>query len=210
MTLKVIGAGFGRTGTLSLKHALEMLAFGRCYHMIEAGPAGHFGKWEVAAQADRPDWHGIFADFGATVDWPAATFWRSLVEYCPDAKVILSVRDSADAWFESTQKTIFSEQLVAMLPPEMKDMLWLTIWRLFDGKINDRDRCIEVYERHNAEVIAAVPADRLLVYKPGDGWEPLCAFLGCPVPTEPYPRLNDSAAFLEGIGNMDRFKEEKH
>ena len=210
MTLKVIGAGFGRTGTLSLKHALEMLNLGRCYHMMETGPAGHFGLWEVAAQSRQPDWHGIFADFGATVDWPAATFWRSLVDYYPDAKVILSVRDSADAWFESTQKTIFSEQLVAMLPPEMKEMLWHTIWRLFDGQINDRDRCIEVYERHNAEVIAAIPADKLLVYKPGDGWDPLCNFLGRPVPSEHYPRLNDSAAFLEGIGNMDRFRERKH
>lgn len=207
MTLKVIGAGFGRTGTLSLKHALETLGVGRCYHMLEVGPAGHFQRWELAAQAEEPDWDGIFADFGATVDWPAATFWRSLANTYPDAKVLLSVRDSAEQWFESTQKTILSPQLVAMIPPEMKEMLWHTIWRLFDGKINDRDRCIEVYERHNAEVIAAVPADRLLVYRAGDGWGPLCEFLGCPVPAEPYPRLNDSASFLEGLGKMDRLTE---
>jgi hypothetical protein len=209
MTLKVIGAGFGRTGTMSLKHALQMLGLGRCYHMEEVMLNGHFDRWEVAAQAAEPDWDGIFAGFTATVDWPAATFWRQLVDYYPQAKVILSVRDSSEAWFESTQRTILSPQLIAMLPPEMKEMLWHTIWRLFDGKINDRDRCIEVYERHNAEVIAGIPADRLLVYKPGDGWEPLCDFLGCAVPTEAYPRLNDSAAFLEGLGNMDRLKDRR-
>jgi hypothetical protein len=204
MTIKVIGAGFGRTGTMSLKHALQRFGLGRCYHMEEVimGP-GRFEKWEQAAQAAEPDWPGIFEGYGATVDWPAATFWRQLADYYPAAKVILSVRDSPDAWFESTQKTIFSPQLTAMLPPPMKGMLWHTIWRLFDGEINDRDRCVEVYERHNAAVIAGIPTDRLLVYKPGDGWEPLCAFLGCPVPDEPYPRLNDSAQFLANLESMD-------
>ncbi|RYE56199.1 MAG: sulfotransferase family protein [Rhizobiaceae bacterium] len=202
MTLKVIGAGFGRTGTMSMKHALQMLGLGQCYHMEEVMVNGHFERWETAAQSDAPDWAAIFEGFGATVDWPGATFWRSLVEHYPDAKVILSVRDSADAWFESTQKTIFSPQLMALLPPQFSKMMWLTIHSLFDGAIHDRDCCVEVYERHNAAVIAAVPAERLLVYRPGDGWEPLCAFLGCPVPEVPYPRLNDSAAFLEGLGKM--------
>lgn len=202
MSLKLIGAGFGRTGTLSLKNAIETLDFGRCYHMEEVMLNGQFAQWEDEVQSATPDWPAIFAGYGATVDWPAATYWRELTEHYPEAKVILSVRDSADAWFESTQKTIFSPQLMALLPPQFSKMMWLTIHSLFDGAIHDRDRCVEVYERHNAAVIAAVPAERLLVYRPGDGWEPLCAFLGCPVPEVPYPRLNDSAAFLEGLGKM--------
>ena len=205
MTLKVIGAGFGRTGTLSLKYALQMIGFGPCYHMEEVIAApGRFAQWEEAAQAADPDWPAIFEGYAATVDWPAATFWRSLADTYPDAKLILSMRDSAETWFESTQKTILSPQLVAMLPEPMKPMLWHTIWRLFDGRINDRDRCTEVYEAHNAAVIAGIPAERLLIYRPGDSWPPLCDFLGCAVPSEPYPRLNDSASFLEGLGKLAR------
>jgi hypothetical protein len=202
MALKVIGAGFGRTGTLSLKTALETIGFGPCYHMMEVPlKPGRFEQWEQAAQAAEPDWAAVFEGYAATVDWPAATFWKSLADYYPQAKVILSVRDSAETWFESTQKTIMSPELVAMLPEAMKPMLWHTIWRLFDGKINDRTKCIKVYEAHNAAVMAAIPPERLLVYRPGDGWEPLCEFLGCVVPAEPYPRLNDSATFLEGLSN---------
>ncbi|MGH8246419.1 MAG: sulfotransferase family protein, partial [Gammaproteobacteria bacterium] len=110
MALKVIGAGFGRTGTMSIKFALERIGFGPCYHMMEVMPHPQaVSQWARLARGEQSDWDGIFKGYAATVDWPACTYWRELAEYYPDATVILSVRDPA-RWFESTQKTIFSRQ----------------------------------------------------------------------------------------------------
>jgi hypothetical protein len=199
MPLSVIGAGFGRTGTLSLKLALEQLGFGPCYHMLEVlkNPQAP-GYWEAAADGGPVDWERIFDGYRSTVDWPSATFYRELAEAYPDAKVVLSVRDP-DAWFASTQATIF--KAIPDLPPEATPddpflrMVVKVIGDLFGRRMHDKDRLIEVYERHNETVRRVIPAERLLVYDVAEGWAPLCAFLGVPVPDGPMPKVNSTEDF---------------
>ncbi len=190
MALKVIGAGFGRTGTSSLKVALERIGFGPCYHMTEVLLyPGRIGQWEEAARG-AADWHAIYDGYASAVDWPTATYWRELADHYPNAKVILSTRDP-EKWFESTQETILSPGMWEM----MKDtafgaMTKKTINALFDGKIHDRETLLRVFKENEAAVKAAIPAERLLVFEAREGWAPLCEFLGVAVPDEPYPRVN--------------------
>ncbi len=101
MTIKIIGAGFGRTGKKSLKEALELLGFGPCYHMSELhrGPE-RLRFWQEAADSGKTDWNALFDGYNACVDWPAAHYWRDLADFYPDAKVLLSVRP-AEAWVKS-------------------------------------------------------------------------------------------------------------
>jgi hypothetical protein len=195
MTLKVIGAGFGRTGTLSLKTALEQIGFGPCYHMVEvlknpAAPA----YWEAAADREAVDWAKVFEGYGATVDWPSATFYRELADAYPDAKVILTERD-AEAWFASTQATIFSRPFDGDDP--FRRMARKVIGDLFPRGLNDKDSVIEVYRRHNATVRQVIPPERLLVYELSQGWGPLCAFLGVDPPATDMPRVNSTEDFLK-------------
>jgi hypothetical protein len=204
MSLSLIGAGFGRTGTLSLKMALEMLDLGRCYHMMEVfqNPS-HAKQWLAAADGRPVDWAQLFADYGATVDWPACTFWRELVDYYPDAKVLLSVRDP-ERWYKSMSATIF-RLLQQTLPDDMDadmrsrvEMVARIVRQMtFDGRLDDKDHAISIFEEHNAAVREAVPADRLLVYEVGDGWEPLCRFLEVPAPAEDFPRVNSTDEFRD-------------
>ncbi len=190
MTLKIIGAGLGRTGTASTKLAIEQLGVGRCYHMGEviAHPAD-IEYWMRAADG-QPDWDTLLADFAATTDYPACTFWRELAEHYPEAKVLLNVRD-AEGWFESVNQTIMSPQLIE----HVKDTPFgafnkRTIWDTVEGRMTDRPYMIAHFRRHIEEVKAAIPADRLLVFDVKQGWEPLCAFLRLPVPKGPFPRVN--------------------
>jgi hypothetical protein len=94
MTLKVIGAGFGRTGTSSLKQALEDLGFGPCHHMTEviAHPQ-QVPVWEAAMNGEPVEWEDVFHAYQSAVDWPSAAFYEPLMERYPDARVILTVRD---------------------------------------------------------------------------------------------------------------------
>ena len=162
MPLSVIGAGLGRTGTTSLKLALEQLGCGRCYHMIELFPNPRAaGLWLQAIDGTLGDWEEIFADYGATTDWPGCTFWRALMARYPGAGLILTVRD-ADAWFDSTQATIFSDETTGQMgDPQVREMVERLIFGTFGGRVHERAHCIEVFERHNAEVKAAVPPERL-------------------------------------------------
>jgi hypothetical protein len=200
MPLSVIGAGLGRTGTLSLKVALEQLGMGPCYHMAEVmlDPLTRAPGWIRAADGE-PDWESLFAGFAATVDYPGCKFWRELSTAYPAAKVVLSVRDPND-WFESTQATIFSPQMhnrIATMPPQLQEFLDKTVWQDFGEHIHDRGFMTAAFERHNAEVQRKVPAERLLVYQVTQGWEPLCSFLGVPVPDKPFPRANSRAEIAE-------------
>jgi hypothetical protein len=204
--MKVIGAGFGRTGTTSLKAALEELGFGPCYHMKEVfeNPK-HTSTWMAATEGRHVDWKEFFKDYQATVDWPGASFYKELMEVYPDAKVLLSVRDP-EAWYKSCINTIhkisqtFPMSWTMRFVPVMGRMIGISsdlVWKnTFHGRFLDKEYALELFRQHNEEVKRYVPADRLLVYDVAEGWEPLCRFLGVPVPEgKPFPRLNDTKEF---------------
>lgn len=192
MALQLIGAGFGRTGTESMKRALEQLGLGPCHHMTEvlADPKQRT-QWRAAAHGETVDWDEVLAGYRSAVDWPSAFFWRELSAQYPQAKILLTVRDPAD-WYRS-----FSNTILAAIGDRSPDELGpkLIGERVFGGRGADRDHAIAVYERNIAEVQAAFPPDRLLTYHVGDGWEPLCRFLALPVPDTPFPRTNSTAEF---------------
>lgn len=199
MSLKVIGAGLGRTGTLSLKLALEQLGFGPCYHMTEVFKNPQAAGWWVEAADGHPDWTKIFEGYGATVDWPSASFYAALADAYPDAKVILTERDP-EAWFASTQATIFPNPTPPDTDAPFDQMVRKVIGRMFDQRMRDHDHVIGVYQRHNAEVRARIPAERLLVYEVAQGWAPVCGFLGVPVPDTPMPKVNSTEEFGRTFG----------
>jgi hypothetical protein len=204
MALEVIGARLGRTGTLSLKLALENLGFDRCYHMSEmiAQIRSHLPLWIDSAKGN-PQWDAIFAGSRSSTDYPGCMFWRELVAKYPDAKVILTTRDP-DKWFESASETVFSDKHRRMFEanPMMQEFFRLTVFGDIGDRLGDRASMIEYFNAWNQAVIDAVPADKLLVYAAGDGWEPLCAFLGVPVPAEPYPRVNSREEMTERTGDL--------
>ena len=210
MTLKVIGAGLGRTGTLSLKLALEKLGLGPCYHMAELFvDMSRVPLW-IAAADGNPDWDAIFSGFVSTTDYPACSFWRGLIEHYPDAKVLLTVRD-ADKWFDSTQATIFSPEMKARIASSpMLEVVTKTVWKDFGDRIHDRDFMTASFARHNDEVRRGVPKDRLLEFDVRQGWEPLCEFLGVPVPDTPFPRTNsrEEVAALRAQAPPDQSPEQ--
>jgi hypothetical protein len=200
MALKVIGSGLGRTGTLSLKLALEQLGFGPCHHMVEVFAHPQSIPLWVAAGAGKPDWDAIFDGYQAMVDYPGCKFWRELMDHYPDAKVIHTQRDP-DRWFESTQATIFAPGSGVDNPPEPMKEFFGMVTSEFTGRLHDRDFMIDHFKAHSAKVIATVPKDRLLVYEAGQGWEPLCRFLGVPVPDAPYPQENSRADFQARVAS---------
>ncbi|WP_411289356.1 sulfotransferase family protein [Phenylobacterium sp.] len=200
MTLSVIGAGFGRTGTLSLKLALEELGFGPCYHMMEVfkNPSA-FGWWEAAADGGPVDWARIFEGYRSTVDWPNATFYRELAEAYPEARVILTERDP-ETWFASTQATIFAREIDPATEDPFERMILKVVYGLFDRRMHDKDHVISVFKAHNARVREVIAPERLLVYEVTQGWAPLCEFLGVPVPDGPMPKVNARENFPRDIG----------
>lgn len=203
--MRVVGAGVGRTGTLSLKLALEQLLDGRCYHMIEVfANVDHLPLWEQAVQGEPIDWHSMMEGYVAGVDWPVGACWPELAEAFPDAVVLLSTRADADAWWRSADRTIF-EAMRRPLPDEptiqaQRRMAEAMFEHRFTPNVLDETAAKAAYERHNATVRATVPADRLVEWQPGDGWEPLCAALGLPVPDEPFPHANSTAEFRALMG----------
>ena len=194
--LKIIGAGFGRTGTSSLKVALEKLGFGRCYHFRNMLADWHVPRWRAILAGGKPDWDALFRGYASTADFPTAAYYRELAAHYPEARVILSTRDP-EAWYRSTRETLLPlrRALPTWLPPfgliaEVTDKL---LWQgAFEGRFEDRDYMLQRYARHLAEVRAAIPPERLLVFDVRQGWQPLCTFLGVPVPATPFPRINDT------------------
>ena len=202
MTLRVVGAGVGRTGTASLKLALERLLGGPCYHMMEVfSHPEHIALWREAATGDSPDWDALFDGYVAAVDWPVASFWPEVASANPDAVVLLSTRADAETWWKSASQTIFAINDAAHAPPEAFRDMWDAIAsNRFTPGYREREAAIEAYQRHNAEVRSEVPPERLLEWQPGDGWEPLCERLGVPVPDEPFPHTNSTEDFRKMAG----------
>ena len=202
MSLKVVGAGFGRTGTMSLKTALEQLGFTKCYHMMEVGQnEGHVELWRAIERGEHVDLKALFTGYQASVDWPSCNYWRQQLEVFPGAKVILSRRDP-ERWYQSVMKTIYPSSAAGRQSddPNMKpwmDMVFEVVWDgVFDGRMDDKAHVISVFEAHNQDVIDSVPGDKLLVFEASQGWDPLCEFLEVPVPDQPYPKTNTTEDFL--------------
>jgi hypothetical protein len=202
--LRLIGAGLGRTSTRSLKDALEILGFDKTYHMTDAYlHLERVRHWEDLVHGRPVDWAALFDGYQAVVDFPGAAVWRQLVSACPDAPVVLTVRDPED-WYDSVMATIYTERSLDELDltnPRDRLHAWNQqhIWdgTLFQGRMRDRAFAVDCFRRHIAEVKATIPPARLLVLPVGSGWEPLCTFLELPVPSEPYPNRNSRQEFID-------------
>jgi hypothetical protein len=201
--LNVIGAGVGRTGTASLQIALERLLGGPCYHMIEVFKhPEHAPLWRAAFEGAPLDMATVFDGYVATVDFPGAGLWPQMRDAYPDALVLLSEREDAATWWKSADRTIFAA-MRRPAPPEMSEWVAMTeaMVRAYGmPDLDDADAAKAAYDRHNAAVRAGVPADRLVCWKPGDGWEPLCSALGVDVPDDPFPHTNSTDDFRAMAG----------
>lgn len=203
MGLEIIGAGLGRTGTTSLKLALEELLGGPCYHMLELRerPADP-DVWAEAYQGRSPDWATFFSGYVAAVDWPSAPFWRELARAFPDAPILLSVRDP-DSWWRSCSQTIFIA-LQTYFEPDAADDGWTRMGRRmmtsFTPGWREEEAAKAAYLAHNDHVRTTAPSDRLVEWHIDDGWEPLCAALGLDVPDHPFPHVNTTAEIRKELG----------
>ncbi len=201
MALKIIGTGFGRTGTNSLKLALEQLGFGPCHHMFEVRDnPDQLPFWQAAASGNLPDWDAVFADYNSCVDWPSARFWREITNTYPQAKVVHTIRPE-ESWLNSFYKTIFPAMRDRHLqePGLRRDRLdmahEIVLEQVFGGQAQNRDHALSIYRAHNQQVISSIAPDRLLVYELAEGWAPLCKFLNVPVPDTPLPHVNSTEQF---------------
>jgi hypothetical protein len=207
--MKVFGTGFGRTGTMSLKIALEKLGMGPCYHMKEIViRPSHIKMWYDISQDDNPKWDQLFKNFNSGVDYPVCLFYGELINKFPDAKFILTLRDF-DSWYKSTANTIY--KVPTMLPEWFKkvifpiekfiemqiNLIWVGIFR---NNFNERESARLIYNEHIVNVKNTIPHDRLLIYHVHEGWEPLCEFLNVDIPDNiPFPHVNDTAEMLRNF-----------
>lgn len=225
MSIRVIGAGMARTGTMSTKVALEELGF-KCYHMIDLlSKPTEVTYWEAASRGEAVDWDTLFQGYQATVDYPGCRYYKQFMAQYPDAKVLLNVRDP-QKWYESTRDTVYEVMKRTFNPdgsvknkpsfPGDSDMLLRVMQMIrrdmwdgdFQGKMEtDPQFVIDFFNRHNEEVKRTVSADKLLVFEVQQGWEPLCKFLEVPVPDKPFPRLNDRDAFIRRLDGGTLEKE---
>lgn len=197
MTLRVVGAGLGRTGTKSLKLALERLLGAPCYHMSEVFQhPEHIPQWHAAARGKMPDWRALFAGYGAAVDWPVGSFWPEISEAFPDALIVLTARD-AESWWESAHATIFQAMQRVENGP-WRAMIDEMFRSRFTPAVEDKKASIAAYERHVAHARRSAPKTRFLEWSPREGWAPLCAALGVRVPDETFPHANSREEFLAG------------
>ena len=203
--MKVFGAGFGRTGTMSLKIALEKLGTGPCYHMREViTHPSHIKLWYDISRGEDPNWNRLFSGFNSAVDFPVCLFYEQLINKFPDAKFILTLRDF-DTWYISTANTIY--KVPSILPDWFKRMVYPIrifiamqvnlIWvGLFKNNFSDRESTKLIYYEHIESVKKIIPTDKLLIYNVKEGWGPLCEFLDVEVPGIPFPKVNDTAEML--------------
>jgi Sulfotransferase domain len=204
MALAVIGSGFGRTGTMSLKNALEQLGFGPCHHMEEVfRQPEQVPHWQAVAAGRTVDWNEVFAGYASQVDWPGAHVWRELAAVFPQSKVVHSVRPE-ESWWNSFSLTIgkfFATYRQMPLPTHVHAMadagMEMIGHQTFGGNFADRENAQAAYRHRTEQVRAAIAPERLLVFDVAEGWEPLCRFLGVPVPDSPFPHRNKTAEFWE-------------
>jgi hypothetical protein len=204
--VSVVGAGVGRTGTHSLKLALEQLLGGACYHMVEVFEhLDHVPTWTAAMKGERVDWEPVLGSYSAVVDWPGAGCWDAIAEAYPDAMVLLSTRRDAEQWWTSANATIFAGMRSGGPPdPAMDGWRAMTVAMMnrFDVNWSDHDAAVAAYERHNEAVRNSVPAGRLIEWQPTDGWAPLCSALGVPEPDAPFPHSNTTEEWLARVQSM--------
>ena len=206
--MKVFGAGFGRTGTMSLKFALEKLRIGPCYHMREVvSRPSHIKLWYDISRGEHPNWNRLFSGFNSAVDFPVCLFYKQLINIFPEAKFILTLRDF-DTWYISTANTIYKVPTIlpdwferVVYPIRMFIVMQVNlIWvGLFKNNFSDRDSTKLVYYEHIESVKKIIPADKLLIYNVKEGWEPLCEFLDVDVPDIPFPKVNDTVEMLRNF-----------
>jgi len=202
MALKIIGAGMGRTGTASLKIALEILNIGRCYHMSEVLKNPEYIKYWIEAAEGSADWDKIYSGYSATVDNPGCNYWKELTAYYPKAKVILTTRD-ASTWFDSTNETIHSAEFARFMKNSpFGEMIQKTMWDRMENRMQDREYMVEFFNKRSAEIIDSIAPERLLVYQVSDGWWPLCAFLEVTVPDMDFPRINSRDETKDLLASM--------
>ena len=207
MALQVIGSGFGRTGTRSLKQALELLGFGPCHHMEQVfeNPT-QVAFWQAIAGGETADWEKVFAGYSAQIDWPGCHVWRELAAAYPEAKVIHSHRDPEKWWasFSQTIGKLMSRHRDLPGPPHVQELFAVVEeiigQRTFGGNWTDKGHVLQAYHARAAAVREAIPAERLLFFDVTEGWGPLCAFLGVPAPDAPFPQRNDKAEFWADAG----------
>jgi sulfotransferase family protein len=210
--LQVINTGLGRTGTTSLKLALDRLGFGPCFHMFDiVGNGERLAQWEkIICAGEQPDWKAMFADYKAAVDGPPAVYYRELAAAFRTAKMILTVRDP-ERWYQSTYDTLYQFVLrnednpppAGSLPARVYRVTSTMVWNgLFDGRFADKEHAIEVFQQHNEEVVQSIDPQRLLVFDVKQGWEPLCAFLGVAVPAEEFPHANDTETMRKQLARF--------
>ena len=202
MALKIIGAGMGRTGTASLKVALEALNIGPCYHMSEVLKNPEYTKDWINVAEGNADWDKIFNGYSATVDNPGCNYWKDLSAFYSDAKVILTTR-SPNKWFDSTNETIHSVEFADFVKNSpFGEMIQKTVWDVMDNRMQDREFMINFFTNRSAEIIDSIPEERLLVYHVSDGWEPLCEFLNVPVPNIDFPHINSRNETKEMLATL--------
>lgn len=206
MTLQVIGSGFGRTGTMTMKEALGELGFGPCHHMVEVmeNPA-QAAFWKALAAGEEVDWAEVFEGYNAQVDWPGAHVWQETSIAYPAARVIHTERPEDDWWnsFNGTIGKFFAKYSDMELPPHIADIfrtMETLIMKGTFGDFTDRASAIEAYRLNNRKVRDTIPADRLLVFNVAEGWDPLCRFLDVPVPATAFPHRHLRREFWEHFG----------
>ena len=194
MTLRVVGAGLPRTCTTSLKLALEQLLGGQCYHMSEVlnYHPDHVAVWHRAVKGELPNWDEFLADYIAVLDFPASAFWQELGKVNPNAIVLLSVREDAETWWRSFSQTILQAKDG---PSDLLDMVADLMGVYFTERFNDKQSAMVAYERYNEKVRSTIASDRLVEWRPRDGWAKICAALNLPVPDQPFPHVNTTADF---------------
>ncbi|KAI9476256.1 MAG: P-loop containing nucleoside triphosphate hydrolase protein [Benjaminiella poitrasii] len=213
--LEIIGAGFGRTGTDSLRTALNMLGY-KTHHMKSFGEDLSLDPddfYHAYLHRDEANWEKMYENYNAAVDWPTTSFYKELYAKYPDAKVILTVRD-ADSWYTSMLNTLAHR---SHAPPKgdvdptknprfkfqrMASTVCMNGLTSKPDEFDDKERMKKIFLDHNEEVKRLIPADKLLVFELENGWEKLCSFLGKEIPDVPYPHINTTAQHQEYVKKM--------